>query len=62
MKFTLTVSHEQLRIIEQALSDMPFKVVAPLVAELINQIKAQTTPQVVPETMPAVPQTEAKAA
>lgn len=66
MKFTLTVSHEQLLILDRALSEMPYKAVAPLLEELNRQIKEQTTPQVVPNDDPQlplpVPQPEAKAA
>lgn len=64
MKFTLTVTHEQLLILDRALSELPYKTVAPLVAELKEQIKSQSTPQVVPEpnTPLPVPQTDAKAA
>lgn len=65
MKFTLTISHEQLLILDRALSEMPYKTVAPLLEELNRQIKDQMTPQVVsdsPELPLPVPQTDAKAA
>lgn len=61
MKFTLTISHEQMLILDRALRELPE---VRFVADLNEQIKSQMTPQVVPdaETTPAVPQTEAKAA
>ncbi len=62
MKFTLTITHEQLLILDRALAELPYKVAAPLVAELNEQIKSQQTPQVVHDITPADPQTEAKAA
>ena len=42
MKFTLTFTKEQLAILNAALVEMPYKVVAPL----IQEINAQMQPQI----------------
>lgn len=39
--FTFTFTAEQLRVIDQALQEIPFKFAAPLVAEINKQIEAQ---------------------
>jgi hypothetical protein len=39
--YTLTFTGEQLRVIDQALQEIPFRFAAPLIAEINKQIEAQ---------------------
>ena len=42
---TLTLTHEQLVIIDKALSQMPYGMVAPLVAEINRQLAEAQKPE-----------------
>lgn len=49
---TFNFTEEQLAIIDRALQEMPFKMVAPLYVEINKQVAAQQKPTVI-ETVPA---------
>jgi hypothetical protein len=41
MKFTLELTSEEIQILDKALSEMPFRIVAPLIALINQQIQMQ---------------------
>lgn len=44
MKFTITLDEQELQLVISALAELPFKIVADLVAKLVAEAKQQATP------------------
>lgn len=47
MTYTLALTQEQLSVIAAGLQELPFKLAAPIVAEINKQISTQMQPQAV---------------
>lgn len=47
MKFSLTLTMEQVQLIANALAEQPFKISAPLISQIQKQVSEQSRPQAV---------------
>lgn len=59
MKFTIEIDENDIAVLQATLNEHPYKLVAPLIAKLDTQIRAQQKPREVPGMPDGVAQDEA---